>query len=196
MALPELTTWLLCLFAAVLLAARPLPPGRGTWVVPAAFLVAAPLGLRVSLTSAALALLAGGAVALYLLRKHKPTPLLAHGLAGGCAGLAAASLFPPAQFGAGGWVALACALALPWASARKSGEPAFAPPVVRDEAGCAVVIAAPLVAALPAAQEGWHSALVLAGSQGHPDAVALGHWFILPVLAFVVGVARQMWVRR
>lgn len=194
MALPELTTWLLCLFAAVLLAARPLPASTRGWGLPVAFAAGLLLASWVALAVPALALLAGAFVLSSLLRP--PPPPVLQAMAGLGAGLAAASLFPWAGYGAGSLLAWACALALPWASARLAGEPRFAPAVLRDEGGCAVVIAAPLIAALPAASEGWRSALVLAGTQGVADRAMAGLWFVVPVLALVAGVLRQMWVRR
>lgn len=201
MALPALASLLLGLFASALLASHPVSPAhpgkdvRGVAALVAAFAVGITLALLARPLPAVLALYAGGAAAISLLAA--PRPRWRQLLAGFGAGLTIAATFG----GDAGWLpasltwlaALAAILACAHRAAR---DPGFAPQALRDQGECAIVIAAPVVAALPGAAAGWRSALAFAGPQATSDAASPGLWLLVPLLALIGGILHQLWWRR
>ncbi len=195
MGLPALAALLLCLFVALLLAATPVSPARGMALLLPSFAAGLLLAQFVATNDSALALLAGGAAALSLLRTRRAIPMLL--LAGFTAGAGVAGVLSLRAYGLivlPSWcAALAVVLASAWMAFRRPG---FAPSALRDQGECAALIASPVVAALPVVEAGWKSALALAGARSSVDAPMPGWWLALPMLAIGVGVLHQWWVRR
>lgn len=201
MALPALASLLLGLFASVLLASHPpsppRPPGdaRGVWPILATFAGGVAIALWLRPQPAALALYAGCAAALSLLAA--PAAWVRPALAGFGAGLTAAAIFPAGQTGSIAVLVWLAALGAVLASARLAARGAgFAPRALRDQGECAIVIAAPVAAALPGAAAGWQSALALSGTQVSVDAASPGLWLLVPLLALIGGILHQLWWRR
>ncbi len=199
MTLPALATLLLCLFTALLIAARPAVPmmsrTRAVAAVVAAFVVGAALAMLLRPATAFLAMSVGILCAVSLLRALSPA--LCAALAGLCAGLGVVGLFPAAEYGAIVVPVWLAGLAAPLAALRlKSSRAEFAPPMLVDQGQCAMVIAAPVIAALPGAEEGWRSALALAGAQSAAGDAAPGAWLLLPLLALAAGMFHQVWSQK
>ncbi|MGC4028792.1 MAG: hypothetical protein QM696_07975 [Steroidobacteraceae bacterium] len=193
MTLPALATLLLCLFGSLLIAAR--PSGRAVWAAVTAFAVGGALAILLRPASSLLAISAGILCAVSLLRAlPREVPAVLSGL---CAGLGVVGLFSLAEYGfaaVGVWLV---GLAVPVATLRfKARQPGFAPAALIDQGQCAVVIAAPVVAALPGAEEGWRSALALAGAQPATSGTSPGAWLLLPLAALVAGMLYQTWSQR
>jgi hypothetical protein len=193
MGLPALAALMLSLFSGVLLASRAAAGRRAYALISGAFVAGVLLASWFNPGNTVSSLVAGGAIAWTLL--GSPRASVPPVLSGLVAGLGVATVLPVAA----GWTVLAIwllALLAVLASARLSGErPQFAPVALLDQGSCALLIAAPLIAALPAAQSGWKSALALAGASASAAAPAPGWWLALPVIALICGALRQWWFR-
>jgi hypothetical protein len=194
MGLPALAALLLTQFAAVLIAARPSIATPQRWIV-AGFASGALVATYLAPGATALSLLAGAVVAVCLLGSPRMQRVLL--MAGMVAGAGVAGALPLSE----GWLCLPfwlLALLAVALSARLAGSRSgFAPLALRDQGGCALLIAAPVIAALPAAQSGWKSALALAGPSEVAQGPAAGWWWMaLSVVALMSGALRQWWYRR
>lgn len=74
---------------------------------------------------------------------------------------------------------------------------AFAPSRMREQALTGIVLAAPVIGALPGVLSGWQSAVTINLPEAARDSAAFPSWvwqFVLVMLA--LGVLRELWVRR
>lgn len=194
MGLPSLAALLLCLFTAALLAARP-ASGRAEGWIAGGFAAGVLVTSWAEPGSGFVSLMAGGLIAAALLRSlHPPWLLVMSGLVAG-AGVADAF---PVSLGPAAWLVwLTCLLLVGSSSKLAATRREFAPAALLDQGGCALLIASPVIAALPAAQSGWRSALALTGSSQVMEVPSAGWWwFALPVIALMCGALRQWWYRR
>lgn len=193
MFLSDVAVLLLCLFASMLIVARTDSSARIALCVPG--VVAGVLLASFAAPGiATLAIVAGIATAAQLLGNLNTVaaPLLA----GLCAGLGVAGVFAPSAFGAIAWFVLPLAFVAPLSSVLLARRAGFAPQALCDQGQCAVLIAAPVIAALPGARSGWQSALALGGTSLNTAPPSGWWWFALPLLAFGFGALRQWWVRK
>lgn len=199
MTLPALATLLLCLFASVLIIARPAGAAMAGARIAATLILAFVLGGMLALVLrpaiAVLSMVAGILCAMSLLRAMPAW--MSAALAGFGLGLGMAGLLPVDEYAGAAVVAWLAGLAAPLAALRfrsRGGE--FAPAVLVDQGQCAVVIAAPVIAALPGAAEGWRSALALAGAGSADGAASPGPWLLLPLLALAAGMFHRFWSKK
>jgi hypothetical protein len=194
MDVPSLAALLLCLFTAALVAARPSFRGSEAWIA-GGFLAGVLVASWFAPGSAFVSVLAGGLIAAALLRSLRADWLL--GMSGLIAGVGVADTLP-GSLGPAAWLVWLICLLLVIASSRfATARREFAPATLIDQGGCALLIAAPVIAALPAAQSGWKSALALAGPNDVTTGTSTGGWWLaLPLIALLIGALRQWWYRR
>jgi len=118
-------------------------------------------------------------------------PLFAAGV---CAALAAAVQW---QQGAPPVVAVLLALLLVGSAIRSASRGTFAPPRMREQALTGLVLAAPVIGALPGVMSGWRSAVTINLVANARAAERFPDWVWQFVVAMVaLGVLRQIWVRK
>lgn len=187
-AIPNLL-WLLCLAAAVTLPRRDRP--AGPWVLLAGFGCGAGALAVLLVPAAGLGLLAGVIALWQLLRPSTGAlPNLLAGVLAGCGATLHAGLGAPLPVAV---VLAALPLGIAWGCQRDA---AFAPADLRRPTLLFVGLTAPLVAAVPGLQAGWHSALAL-NQDLAPGTTAMPGWVWPLVLAApAIGILRGLMVRR
>jgi hypothetical protein len=186
--------WMLCALSAIAFAAIAAHAPARLAAFVAGFVIAAAAVAAWGLPDAPVAGVAAvAAVAVYLWRpRHAPAAVACGGALGG--------LWPELLRMQGvpslaGVAAAASILALTvWLS---QARPAFAPPVLQDDALLGVLALGLVLAVLPGILEGWQSAVTLNVGGANSDRAGLPAWLVFMVVgSLAMGAAHSVWSRR
>lgn len=188
--------WLLCMLAASTLAASGAMAGPMSACVLALFvgelLLAGGFLLPWVPSQGEAAIIVGGACAWHLLRPDSRT--FASVAAGACAAL---GTMVQVQQGAPATAATIVAMVIVGSALRLGPRSGFAPSRMREQALTGLVLAAPVIGALPGVMSGWESAVTINLAANARAVERFPDWvwqFVVAMLA--LGVLRQFWVRK
>jgi len=188
--------WLLCMLSACSLAVSGAVAGRMlTWVLvllAGELVMASALLLQWQPAGSEAAMVAGCACAWQLLRPGNAT--FAALAAGVCAALA---ILVQGQQGAPMPAAILLGLLVVGATLRFTGAERFAPVRMQEQALTGLVLAAPILAALPGVLSGWQSAVTINLAVEARGLRSVPAWvWEFGIAMIMLGSVRALWVRR